>query len=80
MARSLNGNLRGRAARFSADELADLQKPTFSREYMQAVNALRDLMGEPAFEAWYDSYPRNVRQSDFLLTMQEKIEELTREK
>lgn len=78
MARSINGNLMGRAAR--KDELMAenliYKVNQFSEEYLSAVDYLRDLMGDEYFESWYDSYPRNMLVADFYKIMLDQIQKL----
>lgn len=55
MARTLKGNLTGKAARLDRSDLADYPQPSpFTVAFYDAVDCLRDAMGEDEFDAWYD--------------------------
>ena len=73
MTRSLNGNLRGIAAR-QRKNISYAEK-IFSNSYMLLVNGLREKMGLDEFDEWYDSYPENMSQSEFYVIMAEKLNE-----
>ena len=81
MARTLNGNLTGAAAR--TERLEILEKllsglGQFMERYSQAAYELERLDPD-GFEAWYDSYPKEMTKGEFLPLMLKRIEELKEE-
>ena len=75
MARTLNGNLTGKAAQLDRADLLDLPRPSqFTVAFYDAVSCLRDAMGDAEFDAWYDQPEYNgMTNREMLTIMQGKI-------
>jgi hypothetical protein len=78
MARTLNGNLTGKAAKLDRADLLDLPRPSqFTVAFYDAVSCLRDAMGDAEFDDWYDQPEYNdMTKGEMLVIMQGKIASL----
>jgi hypothetical protein len=77
MARSINGNLIGAAARVDLQdqkESEDARRAKFSREWKQTNQALAYFMGD-SFDKWFDDQPEKTC-GEMLPVMKVKLEEL----
>lgn len=79
MSRTLAGNLTGKAAQLErADVLeAAMDRTPFARRWGNAVDDLRELMGEDKFDEWFDSYPVDIPKGQFILVMEAQLKNLT---
>ena len=81
MARTVNGNLTGKAAQTAIRELNEQlqeereQRIKFHAEFTKATDNLRDMLGA-GFDEWWDSYPSDMTKRDFLPIMKAKVAEL----
>ncbi len=81
MARSINGNLLGLAARTEIRDILEaeqIRKGRFAREWRESETKLQSLLGDD-FNAWWDGYPEDMSRGDFLPIMKEKIIQLERD-
>ena len=79
MSRTLRGNLTGRAAALEkSDALANAtERAPFSRRWNNAIDTLRELMGEDKFDEWFDSYPMTISKGQFILVMEAQVKSLS---
>lgn len=79
MSRTLNGNLTGMAAvQDRADALAfAIERSPFARRWQNAVETLRELMGEDKFDEWYDSYHGEIPKGQFVIVMEAQVKSLS---
>ena len=78
MARTINGNPTGRAARMTLDERLDMYgKTEFMEQFTSAVCRLREI--DPDFEAWYDGRPEQTK-GEMLPAMEARITEFETER
>jgi hypothetical protein len=79
MARSINGNLIGAAARIDLQdqkEAENARRVKFSREWKQTLQSLEYFMTPEDLLTFWDSYPEKMTKLDFLPLMKEKLDEV----
>ena len=75
MARTINGNLTGKAARLEREDMqsAALERSPFTKKFEAAYTSLIDVMGDEFF-TWYDSPEFNgLTNGQMLIVMQGKL-------
>lgn len=81
MARTINGNLTGKAARLEREDMASaaLERSPFTKKFEAAYTSLIDVMGDEFF-TWYDSPEFNgLTNGQMLIVMQGKLASFTTE-
>ncbi len=79
MARSINGNLRGAAARLDIQDRQDeefIRRQKFTRDWKRTLQALEYFMDIETFESWWDGYPEEMTKGEFLPIMMIKLDEV----
>lgn len=80
MARTIHGNLTGRAASIQRqDEWNEriekiIEGQLFSKRYLETIQALKELKGEDYYQELLDNQPDEITKGDFLPIMEQEIQ------